>query len=91
MSELLTDPTFSTWIVRIKAALEDFFSWTSHLHARDQARLEAFGRKLVESEILSWSYKETTLSYPAFCTAASHRRLQESSLCYIGASGSHGG
>ncbi|GAA0141752.1 hypothetical protein LIER_35453 [Lithospermum erythrorhizon] len=105
MGELLTDPIFAIGLVRMKDALEDFFSWvdlladwheelhqsqlchlgdlhtfltqTSHLRARDQARLEAFHRELVESECLLWSYKETPLSYAAFYTVASRRHLQE--------------
>ncbi|GAA0149940.1 hypothetical protein LIER_08991 [Lithospermum erythrorhizon] len=106
MGELLIDPIFATRLVKLKAALKDFFSWvdlqadwheelhqsqlrhlgdlrialtqTSHLRARDQARLEAFGRELAESERLLRSYRETPPSYAAFCAAESRRHLQES-------------
>ncbi|GAA0165137.1 hypothetical protein LIER_20614 [Lithospermum erythrorhizon] len=78
MGEILTNPIFAIGLVLMKATLEDFFSWTSHLRARDQARLEAFGSKLVESERLLRSYREMPPSYAAYCATASHRHLQES-------------
>ncbi|GAA0139852.1 hypothetical protein LIER_01319 [Lithospermum erythrorhizon] len=95
MGELLTQPIFATGLVRMKAALEGFFSWvelladwheelhqsqlrhlgdlltaltqTSHLRARDQVRLEAFGRELTESKRLLRSYRETPPSYALHC------------------------
>ncbi|GAA0168534.1 hypothetical protein LIER_23231 [Lithospermum erythrorhizon] len=80
MGKLLTDPIFPTWLVHMKAALEDSFSWVDLLADWHGELHQTHVRHLsgLRNERLARSYRDTTPSYAAFYVSTSLRHLQES-------------